>query len=213
MAMLAASAHHRATGFANKISFGVKEVGIRGVWRRDLTAARGCGTFETNVLDERDGCRQGAERCISATVRRSFSICGAETSGWGGHRPGGDDPAGGGPRICSPPWYTIVGQQISTKGAGHRLAADAGGAGDRGQRERTGGGTGGLAGAGHPAGARRPTSRTLPPGSERSLRPGDGAGEQRCGGHPAAVYPEGRGGVDGGDDPAVLPAKTGYFQL
>lgn len=57
MAMLAASAHHRATGFANKISFGVKEVGIRGVWRRDLTAARGYGTFETNVLDERDGCR------------------------------------------------------------------------------------------------------------------------------------------------------------
>ncbi|BCK80579.1 hypothetical protein MM50RIKEN_03420 [Vescimonas coprocola] len=81
MAMLAASAHHRATGFANKISFGVKEVGIRGVWRRGLTAARGCGTFETNVLDERDGCRQGAERCISAMVRRSFSICGAETSG------------------------------------------------------------------------------------------------------------------------------------
>ena len=37
--------------------------------------------------------------------------------------------------------------------------------------------------------------------------------ELRCGGHPAAVYPEGRGGVDGGDDPAVLPAKTGYFQL
>lgn len=35
MAMLAASAHHRAAGFANKISFGVKEVGIRGVWRRD----------------------------------------------------------------------------------------------------------------------------------------------------------------------------------
>ncbi len=34
MAMLAASAHHRAAGFANKISFGVKEVGIRGVWRR-----------------------------------------------------------------------------------------------------------------------------------------------------------------------------------
>lgn len=34
MAMLAASAHHRAVGFANKISFGVKEVGIRGVWRR-----------------------------------------------------------------------------------------------------------------------------------------------------------------------------------
>lgn len=33
MAMLAASAHHRAAGFANKISFGVKEVGIRGVWR------------------------------------------------------------------------------------------------------------------------------------------------------------------------------------
>ena len=52
-----------------------------------------------------------------------------------------------------------------------------------------------------------------PPSSERSLRPGNGAGEQRCGGHPAAVYPEGRGGVDGGDDPAVLPAKTGYFQL
>lgn len=81
MAMLAASAHHRAVGFANKISFGVKEVGIRGVWRRDLTAARGYGTFETNVLDERDGCRQGAERCISSMVRRSFSICGAETSG------------------------------------------------------------------------------------------------------------------------------------
>ena len=81
MAMLAASAHHRAAGFANKISFGVKEVGIRGVWRRDLTAARGYGTFETNVLDERDGCRQGAERCISTMVRRSFSICGAETSG------------------------------------------------------------------------------------------------------------------------------------
>ena len=81
MAMLAASAHHRAAGFANKISFGVKEVGIRGVWRRDLTAARGYGTFETNVLDERDGCRQGAERCISSMVRRSFSICGAETSG------------------------------------------------------------------------------------------------------------------------------------
>lgn len=34
MAMLAASAHHRAAGFANKISFGVKEVGIWGVWRR-----------------------------------------------------------------------------------------------------------------------------------------------------------------------------------
>ena len=81
MAMLAASAHHRAAGFANKISFGVKEVGIWGVWRRDLTAARGYGTFETNVLDERDGCRQGAERCISTMVRRSFSICGAETSG------------------------------------------------------------------------------------------------------------------------------------
>lgn len=81
MAMLAASAHHRAAGFANKISFGVKEVGIRGVWRRDLTAARGYGTFETNVLDERDGCRQGAERCISTMVRRRFSICGAETSG------------------------------------------------------------------------------------------------------------------------------------
>ena len=81
MAMLAASAHHRAAGFANKISFGVKEVGIRGVWRRDLTAERGCGTFETNVLDKRNGCRQGAERCISAMVRRSFSICGAETSG------------------------------------------------------------------------------------------------------------------------------------
>lgn len=31
MAMLAASAHHRAAGSANKISFGVKEVGIRGV--------------------------------------------------------------------------------------------------------------------------------------------------------------------------------------
>ena len=81
MAMLAASAHHRAAGFANKISFGVKEAGIRGVWRRDLTAARGCGTFETNVLDEGDGCRQGAERCISTMVRRRFSICGAETSG------------------------------------------------------------------------------------------------------------------------------------
>lgn len=81
MAMLAASAYHRATGSANKISFGVKEVGTRGVWRRDLTAARGYGTFETNVLDERDGCRQGAERCISTMVRRSFSICGAETSG------------------------------------------------------------------------------------------------------------------------------------
>ena len=83
MAMLAASAHHRAAGSANKISFGVKEVGIRGVWRRDLTAARGYGTFETNVLDKRDGCRQGAERCISTMVRRSFSICGAETSGSG----------------------------------------------------------------------------------------------------------------------------------
>lgn len=34
MAMLAASAHHRAAGSANKISFGVKEAGIRGVWRR-----------------------------------------------------------------------------------------------------------------------------------------------------------------------------------
>lgn len=55
MAILAASAHHRATGFANKISFGVKEVGIRGVWRRDLTAARGFGTFETNVLDKWNG--------------------------------------------------------------------------------------------------------------------------------------------------------------
>lgn len=31
MAMLAASAHHRAVGFANKISFGVKEVGIWGI--------------------------------------------------------------------------------------------------------------------------------------------------------------------------------------
>lgn len=81
MAMLAASAHHRAAGSANKISFGVKEVGIWGVWRRGLTAARGYGTFETNVLDERDGCRQGAERCISTMVRRRFSICGAETSG------------------------------------------------------------------------------------------------------------------------------------
>lgn len=81
MAMLAASAHHRAAGFADKISFGVKEVGIWGVWRRDLTAAGGYGTFETNVLDKRDGCRQGAERCISTMVRRRFSICGAETSG------------------------------------------------------------------------------------------------------------------------------------
>lgn len=59
MAMLAASAHHRAAGFANKISFGVKEVGTRGVWRRGLTAARGCGTFETNVLDERERMQAG----------------------------------------------------------------------------------------------------------------------------------------------------------
>lgn len=62
MAMLAASAHHRAAGFANKISFGVKEVGIRGVWRRGLTAARGYGSMKrTFCTKKRTGGRGGGE--------------------------------------------------------------------------------------------------------------------------------------------------------
>ena len=108
--------------------------------------------------------------------------------------------------------HHIVGQQISTKAQATvwRRMQEALGTVDAGSVLAAG--PEGLQALGI-SGRKAATSRTLPPGSERSLRPGDGTGEQRCGGHPAAVYPEGRGGVDGGDDPAVLPAKTGYFQL
>ena len=84
--------------------------------------------------------------------------------------------------------HHIVGQQISTKAqatvwrrmqealetvdAGSVLAA----------------GPEGLAGAGHQWTQGGLHYGLCPPSSERSLRPGNGAGE-RCGGHPAAVYP------------------------
>ena len=62
------------------------------------------------------------------------------------------------------------------QGAGHRLAADAGGgAGDCGQRERTGGRTGGLAGAGHQRAQGLHHDFALR--VQADLRPGDGAQE------------------------------------
>ena len=45
------------------------------------------------------------------------------------------------------------------------------------------------------------------------IRSGDRPQHGRCGGYPRAEQPARHRRLDGGDDPAVLPAAAGYFQL